>query len=146
MLFSSLLQIVHADWQKDKHTSTISLHGVSYCLSFETSYIFPVDGVWSQWADWATCSVTCAGGSRSRDRTCEFPPDKPQGDDCAGNSTQAESCNTQQCPGRSVIFSWLRYRLWFSTKTCSCYSAKTYVDNVILILKLNLTSLRNIIH
>ena len=36
------------------------------------------------------------------------------------------------------------HRLWFSTKTCSCYSTKTYVDNVILILKLNWISLRNI--
>ena len=36
------------------------------------------------------------------------------------------------------------HRLWFSTKTCSCYSTKTYVDSVILILKLNVTSLRNI--
>ena len=25
-----------------------------------------------------------------------------------------------------------RHRLWFSTKTCSCYSAKTYVDSLIL--------------
>jgi len=37
-----------------------------------------------------------------------------------------------------------RHRLWFSTKTCSCYSTKTYVDSVILILKLNLTLSRNI--
>jgi len=37
-------------------------------------------------------------------------------------------------------------RLWFSTKTCtcSCYSTKTYANSAILILKLNLTSLRNI--
>jgi len=32
-----------------------------------------------------------------------------------------------------------RHRLWFSTKTCSCYSTKTYVNSAILILKLNLT-------
>ena len=36
------------------------------------------------------------------------------------------------------------HRLWFSTKTCSCYSTKTHINSVILILKLNLTSLRNI--
>jgi len=38
-----------------------------------------------------------------------------------------------------------RHRLWFSTKTCSCYSTKTHINSVILILRLNLTSLRNII-
>jgi len=37
-----------------------------------------------------------------------------------------------------------RHRLWFSTKTCSCYPTKTHINSVILILKLNLTSLRNI--
>jgi len=36
------------------------------------------------------------------------------------------------------------YRLWFSTKTCSCYSTKTHMNSMILILKLNLTWLRNI--
>jgi len=33
------------------------------------------------------------------------------------------------------------HRLWFSTKTCSCYSTKTHINSMILILKLNLTSL-----
>ena len=37
-----------------------------------------------------------------------------------------------------------RHRLWFSMKTCSCYSMKTRINSMILILKLNLTSLRNI--
>jgi len=36
-------------------------------------------------------------------------------------------------------------RLWFSTKSCGCYSAETYVhvNSPNLILKLNLTSMRN---
>ena len=37
-----------------------------------------------------------------------------------------------------------RHRLCFSTKTCSCYSTITHINSVILILRLNLTSLRNI--
>ena len=37
-----------------------------------------------------------------------------------------------------------RHMLWFSTKTCSCNSTKTHINSAILILKLNLTSLRNI--
>jgi len=37
-----------------------------------------------------------------------------------------------------------RHRLWFSTKTCCCYSTKTHINSAILILKLFLTSLRNI--
>ena len=37
-----------------------------------------------------------------------------------------------------------RHRLWFSTKSCGCYSTKTYVNSLILILKLNLTSLKGV--
>jgi len=44
-------------------------------------------------------------------------------------------------------FHWVqskRHRLRFSTRTCSCYLTKTYINSVILIIELNLTSLRNI--
>jgi len=36
------------------------------------------------------------------------------------------------------------HRQWFSKKTCSCYSTTRYVNSLVLILKLNLTSMRNI--
>jgi len=37
-----------------------------------------------------------------------------------------------------------RHSLWFSTKSCRCYATNNYVNCVILILKLNLTPMRNI--
>ena len=38
-----------------------------------------------------------------------------------------------------------RHMLWFSTKSCSCYSTKTYVNSIILIIwKLNVTLIRKI--
>ena len=37
-----------------------------------------------------------------------------------------------------------RHSLWFLTKSCRCYAMTTNVNYVILILKLNLTSMRNI--
>jgi len=60
------------------------------------------------------------------------------------------SCCPKHCPptsqrssiGALVVLSAIS--LWFSTKTCSCYSTKTYINSVILTLKLNFTSLRNI--
>ena len=48
------------------------------------------------------------------------------------------------CP---LLFHWVqskRHRLWFFPKTCICYSTKAHINSVILILKLILTSLRNI--
>jgi len=47
----------------------------------------------------------------------------------------------------SCRYNWVqskRHRLCFLTKTCSCYSTKTYVNSMILDLKLNSTLLRNI--
>ena len=42
------------------------------------------------------------------------------------------------------LFHWVQskcHRLRFSTKICSCYSTKTHINSVTVILKLNLTSL-----
>ena len=59
-----------------------------------------VDGVWNTWSTWDSCTQTCGGGTKSRNRTCIFKPDNgPHGADCTGNTTDVVDCNTQQCPG-----------------------------------------------
>jgi len=60
---------------------------------------------------------------------------------------KTHNVNSNYCVVVIVYFHWVqskRHRLWFSTKKCSCYSTKTHINSAILILKLNLTSLRNI--
>ncbi|XP_069586533.1 SCO-spondin-like [Ranitomeya imitator] len=57
----------------------------------------PVNGAWSQWAEWSMCDVECQGGTRSRRRKCEDPPPKNGGLPCVGEPVQSESCNLQPC-------------------------------------------------
>ncbi|XP_078597011.1 uncharacterized protein LOC144873487 [Branchiostoma floridae x Branchiostoma japonicum] len=57
-----------------------------------------VNGGWSQWTDWAPCSVTCGNGTHERWRQCNSPPPKEDGKECVGLSTEMESCHLQDCP------------------------------------------------
>ena len=59
------------------------------------SELRPVDGSWSSYGAWSSCSVTCGGGTKTRTRTCEGRENG--GDDCRGDSGERRSCNTQAC-------------------------------------------------
>ena len=72
-----------------------------------TIYSFPflVNGVFSQWQDWAHCSLTCGGGNQIRTRTCEKPTPQHGGLDCtATGSTDSETrkCNENECPSKFI--------------------------------------------
>ena len=62
-------------------------------------YFVLVDGVWSLWSDWDTCTVTCGGGTQNRMRTCDNPAPANGGANCVGDSTEPSNCNTDGCPG-----------------------------------------------
>ena len=61
---------------------------------------FIVDGNWSKWGVWGSCSQTCGGGSQMRMRTCTNPPPSGGGAGCSGSSSQSQSCNTHLCVGK----------------------------------------------
>ncbi|KAK3095541.1 hypothetical protein FSP39_015906, partial [Pinctada imbricata] len=67
------------------------------------------NGGWSDWGSWGSCSLTCGGGTRSRDRTCTNPTPIGTGSTCSGDSTSTESCNTQNCPIDGNWGSWGSY-------------------------------------
>ncbi|XP_052232683.1 uncharacterized protein LOC127845671 [Dreissena polymorpha] len=59
----------------------------------------PIAGHWSNWTNFTACSVTCAGGTHTRNRTCIFDdPEAPHCSECFGNTTDTHNCNTQSCP------------------------------------------------
>ncbi|XP_045160489.2 SCO-spondin-like [Mercenaria mercenaria] len=67
----------------------------------------PIDGYWSNWNEWTTCTATCNTGTRERTRTCVEPQDG--GKECTGAAVQTEFCNTELCP---VDGKWLDWSEW----------------------------------
>ena len=60
--------------------------------------IFLVDGNYTTWSTWTTCTVTCGGGTQTRDRSCTNPAPKNGGNACVGAANENQACNTQNCP------------------------------------------------
>ena len=69
----------------------------------------PVHGGWSGYEDWSECSKECGPGTKTRTRTCSKPVPAHDGDTCVGDSTETQSCNTQDCP---VHGGWSGYEDW----------------------------------
>ncbi|XP_052790093.1 semaphorin-5A-like [Mya arenaria] len=62
--------------------------GIAYDPEFCTAEC-PVNGAWSEWSVWGTCSQTCDTGVKQRGRTCANPSPAHGGQACVGNSTDA---------------------------------------------------------
>ena len=54
----------------------------------------PIIGVWGEWGEYSTCSVTCGPGSKSRDRVCE---DGVDCDESVTGAQEAEDCQDKIC-------------------------------------------------
>ena len=57
-----------------------------------------VDGGFSKWTPFSSCSVTCGGsGVKVRTRTCTNPPRQWKGKDCVGARQESMACNEGPC-------------------------------------------------
>jgi len=57
-----------------------------------------VDGGWSQWSNWTSCSRSCGVGITKRVRMCSKPYPSNGGKQCAGDSKEYRTCNIENCP------------------------------------------------
>ncbi|XP_065917760.1 A disintegrin and metalloproteinase with thrombospondin motifs 4-like [Dysidea avara] len=65
----------------------------------------PIDGGWSAFGPYSTCSRTCGGGLRYRERQCNNPSPQFGGRTCSGESREYDAlCNTDPCPAGSPSF------------------------------------------
>ncbi|XP_043922260.1 SCO-spondin-like [Protopterus annectens] len=73
-----------------------------------------VDGGWSTWSPWSSCSQTCGGGIQYRFRECNNPAPQNGGHGCPGNTTeQQRDCNTLRCEGSRL------WSIWSTWSRCS---------------------------
>jgi len=68
----------------------------------------------SQWSPWTTCSATCGGGGRHRERAVDTPPTRG-GQECPG-LLEVEVCSTELCSVDCRLSQWGSW----STCTATC--------------------------
>jgi len=61
-----------------------------------------VNGGWSSWLNWNSCTVSCGGGISTRSRDCINPVPSNGGTRCFGDSVESHVCNTNGCPGNQI--------------------------------------------
>ncbi|XP_070560161.1 semaphorin-5A-like [Ptychodera flava] len=77
----------------------------------------PVDGNWSKWGDWSTCSATCGPSERSRVRLCDNPAPSEDGEPCTGLHKETKPCeDNPPCFGNRGWSSWSHW----GTCTVTC--------------------------
>ncbi|CAC5422939.1 HMCN [Mytilus coruscus] len=69
----------------------------------------PIDGDWSEWSSWDTCSATCNGGIQDRNRKCDAPLPSNGGRYCNGSTIESRSCNNENC---KIDGQWSAWQEW----------------------------------
>ncbi len=66
----------------------------------------PVDGGWSAWYPWSSCSKTCGLGYNTRYRLCSNPYPQHGGAGCIGSHFEVTPCVARLCTNNSEFGPW----------------------------------------
>ena len=103
-VMSPTAQVYHSSKILEKYCTVRNYHLPNFLIAGYLSSnfcSFLVQGSWSSWGDYGSCSKTCGGGNKTRDRDCtaltnEASEEAPH---CPGDAYQTIDCNTNECPG-----------------------------------------------
>lgn len=94
-------------------------------ISLSTEIV--INGNFTTWSSWSTCTLTCGNGTQQRMRTCTNPTPFNGGKNCTGHYREAQNCNTQSCPSKSNRCPCKNYHLRFNNAQsvfccwCCCF-------------------------
>ncbi|CDS42751.1 a disintegrin and metalloproteinase with [Echinococcus multilocularis] len=88
---------VEAPWAEGSRCGYKRWCVMGQCL-LQGETISPIDGGWSAWEEWGTCSRPCGGGVQFSRRECTSPEPQNGGEHCLGTNVRVRSCNIQNCP------------------------------------------------
>ena len=92
-----------------------------------------VNGGLGEWTAWSSCSVSCGGGSRSKNRPCDNPTPAHGGKVCSGSAdNELEECNSNECPGNIPLFERLcqsMHKILISKKFQCLFDIWTFLNN-----------------
>ena len=81
--------------------STICLVDLWFCHTVN-ALSEVIDGGWSSWGSWSSCTKSCDSGVQYRTRSCTNPVQQNGGAVCTGGGIIYQDCNKQGCPGMSL--------------------------------------------
>ncbi|XP_058878935.1 A disintegrin and metalloproteinase with thrombospondin motifs 16-like isoform X2 [Acipenser ruthenus] len=87
------------------------------CLNHGDEGPRSVDGHWSVWSGWSSCSRSCGAGVTYRERHCNNPRSMYGGKFCEGSSRAYKLCNVHNCPVGSIDF---------RAKQCAEFNSKQF--------------------
>ena len=82
---------IHEHWIR--FFLTVSFKGRACFFSAKDA----INGHWSHWGAWTTCSASCDEGARSRTRLCNNPRPSKYGKPCKGEAKQEKLCTVGRC-------------------------------------------------
>ncbi|KAH3860504.1 coadhesin-like [Dreissena polymorpha] len=70
-----------------------------------------VDGIWSSWSRWSSCTASCGPGHTMRVRSCDQPKPSNGGSMCGGAAIESQGCQADiQCPVDGHWSDWSPWR------------------------------------